>query len=93
MQNKEIKNKSTCNYCFQNMDYTVQLEKYQIPVCHKPECPAFGVLQISQEKIAETLGKEAEIDMLNKEVEKEYYGGFNYKPKTNKNDKPNKNKR
>jgi hypothetical protein len=64
---------ATCNYCFTQIDYTIELENFQIPICSKPDCPAFALLQINQEKMIEMIGDEAD---------REYYEGFGYRKKT-----------
>lgn len=47
----------TCNQCGKKMDAIIELEKYNVPVCINPECPNYGLLQISEEKIEEYKNK------------------------------------
>jgi hypothetical protein len=42
-----------CNQCMNEMEYSAQLKEVQIPVCSNPNCPNFGLLQISSERMAE----------------------------------------
>lgn len=52
---KTSETKRTCNQCHKNMEYSAEVEVYGkqflIPVCTRPGCPNFGLLQISVEQM------------------------------------------
>lgn len=50
---KQQINIAHCVQCGRELLGQVEIESKQIGVCHRPECPNYGLLQISIEKIKE----------------------------------------
>ena len=43
--------KRTCNYCEEDMEYSAEFAEVVVCVCTKPDCPVYALLQIAMEKM------------------------------------------